>query len=155
MAAKIKTRSDELYQRDFCLWAERQAALLSAGRFDELDLTHLIEEVEDLAALTKSSVFNNARVVIEHLLKLEYSPAEQPRRLRQGSVDEHRSRIEIDLTPRLKTLLEADFDRLYRLARRNVASQLSRFGEDEAAERLPETCPYTVEQILSDWFPER
>ena len=49
--AKVIARptTSELYDNDFALWAERQAALLRARRFDELDLDHLIEEVEDLS----------------------------------------------------------------------------------------------------------
>jgi hypothetical protein len=153
MATKIETRSDNLYEQDYYVWAERQAALLRLERFDELDLAHLVEEVEDLAALAKSSVFNNARVVMEHLLKLQHSPAVQPRRLWRASVREHRRRIEIDITPRLRQLLEADLERLYRMAERDVAASLRDFGEDDAAGALPSTCPYTVEQILGDWLP--
>ena len=49
--AKVIARppAHTLYEEDFPLWAERQAALLRAGRFDELDLENLIEEVEDLS----------------------------------------------------------------------------------------------------------
>ncbi len=35
------------YEEDFYLWVERQADLLRKGRFRDLDLAHLIEEVED------------------------------------------------------------------------------------------------------------
>jgi hypothetical protein len=50
-----------------------------AGRFEALDLDHLIEEVEGLADTKLSAVLNSARVVMEHLLKLQYSPASDPR----------------------------------------------------------------------------
>ena len=47
MATQIKPAKD-LYKEDLYLWSQAQAALLRAGRFDELDLENLIEEVEDV-----------------------------------------------------------------------------------------------------------
>lgn len=153
MATKVERASERLYKEDFYVWVERQAELLRSGRFEQLDLEHLIEEVEDLAALQRSSVLNNARVVIEHLLKIQHSPAEQPRRLWEASIFEHRSRIEVDITPRLRQILQADRERIFRLARRNAAAALRRYGEHAAADALPKTCPYTVDQILGEWLP--
>jgi Domain of unknown function DUF29 len=75
MATKVQDKSAELYQADFYVWAEEQAALLRARRFDALDLENLIEEVEGLADTKLSAVLNGARVVMEHLLKLQFSPA--------------------------------------------------------------------------------
>ena len=49
MATKVQTKSAELYEADFYVWAEEQAALLRARRFDALDLENLIEEVQGLA----------------------------------------------------------------------------------------------------------
>jgi hypothetical protein len=37
-----------LYDRDVIAWATRQAALLRARRFDELDIEHIAEEIEDV-----------------------------------------------------------------------------------------------------------
>jgi hypothetical protein len=48
MATRIKRPPKDLYEEDFYVWAEQQAAVLRAGRFDELDLANLIEEVEAL-----------------------------------------------------------------------------------------------------------
>ena len=105
MATRIKPKKKDLYEEDFFVWAERQAALLRAGRFDELDLDNVIEEVEDLGGALKRSALNNARVVVEHLLKLQHSPAQDPRHSWEATVLEHRSRLEIDLTPRIRQIL--------------------------------------------------
>ena len=153
MATKIETITKDLYEEDFYVWAQRQAELLRSSRFDELDLEHLVDEVEDLAVLARSSVLNNARVVMEHLLKLQRSPAQPPRRLWEASVFEHRARLEIELTPGLRQLLDENVDRIYRMARRNTAAALRRYGENEAADRLPAECPYSLDQVLGDWLP--
>jgi Domain of unknown function DUF29 len=79
MATRIKSAPKELYDEDFYVWTQRQAELLRARKFQDLDLEHLIEEVAELGDTKLSVVLNNARVVIEHLLKLQHSPATDPR----------------------------------------------------------------------------
>ena len=55
MAKTLSRPADAaLYEEDFYLWVERQADLLRDGRFRDLDLAHLIEEVEDLGANLRS-----------------------------------------------------------------------------------------------------
>ena len=49
MATRIKPTTAPLYEQDFHAWAKAQADLLRAGRYSDLDLEHLIEEVDDLA----------------------------------------------------------------------------------------------------------
>ncbi len=38
-----------LYDRDYGLWAEQMANFLLAGRFAELDIDNLVEEIRDLS----------------------------------------------------------------------------------------------------------
>ncbi len=38
----------ELYDRDFLEWTRCNAALLRARRFEEADIEHLAEEIEDM-----------------------------------------------------------------------------------------------------------
>jgi hypothetical protein len=153
MATRIKPPPKKLYDEDFYVWAERQAELLRAQRFDDLDLENLIEEVEGLADVKRSAVLNNARVAIEHLLKLQHSPAIDPRASWRESVREHRSRLEIDLTPRLRQILANELAKVYALGRRNTEAALRDHGEDAAADALPATCPYSFDQITGDWLP--
>ena len=37
------------YEQDYGLWAEQMANLLASGRFSELDIENLVEEVRDLS----------------------------------------------------------------------------------------------------------
>ncbi|HET6522024.1 MAG TPA: DUF29 domain-containing protein [Geminicoccaceae bacterium] len=153
MATRTKPAAKDLYQEDFYVWTQRQADLLRARRFDELDLENLIEEVADLAGAKRSAVLNNARVIMEHLLKLQHSLAGEPRGGWEATVLEHRSRLEIDLTPQLRQVLADELPRMYRLARRGAAAALRRHGEDAAADALPETCPYTPDDVTGDRLP--
>jgi hypothetical protein len=57
MAVQAKARSSELYEQDLYAWSEAQADRLRRRRFAELDLEHLVEEIEDWAgACTATSV---------------------------------------------------------------------------------------------------
>jgi uncharacterized protein DUF29 len=153
MATKLETKPQELHEADFCVWAEVQAGHLRARRFEALDLDNLIEEVEALARAEKKEVLDNASVVIEHLLKLQHSPAQEPRNAWRASVREHRRRLRRDLTPRLRQILAAELATLYAEIRDDTAALLRDHGEDVAADALPADCPYGLDQITGDWWP--
>jgi hypothetical protein len=96
---------------------------------------------------------SNAAVIMEHLLKLQHSPATNPRTGWRASVVAHRVRLEIDLTPRPRQILDEERPHLYRLVRRSVELSLRDHGENAAADALPKTCPYSLDQITGDWLP--
>ena len=152
--AKTLSRSADatLYEEDFYLWVERQADLLRAGRLRDLDIAHLLEEVEDLGANLKGMAFSRTQQIIRHLLKLQYSSAAEPRRLWRQSIRDQRDELELHLTTSLRNLVEATLGTRYAVARRRAAEDLNEYGE--SADDIPETCPYTLAQILShEWFP--
>jgi len=154
MATRIKPDTAELYRSDFYLWALEQARLLRAERFHEVDLEHLAEEVEGLAAANWNAVRSHARNIIEHLLKLQYSPAQEPRNAWRHTVRMQRQQLEDVLTPTLRRDLENDLGRQYARTRRVLDATLRDYGEHRAADALPAECPYTLDEILGDWLPE-
>jgi Domain of unknown function DUF29 len=153
MATQVRPKAKNLYEEDFYVWTEAQAELLRKRQFEALDLDNLIEEVEALGRAEKSSVLNNASVIIEHLLKLQYSPAQDPRNAWRASVREHRRRLRRELTPRLRQLLGAELPTLYAEIRDDTAALLRDYGEGAAADALPADCPYALDQITGDWWP--
>ena len=153
MATQVRAKAKNLYDDDFYVWTEAQAALLRERRFEALDLANLIEEVEALGRSEKSKVLNTVSVIVEHLLKLQHSPAQEPRNDWRASVREHRRRLRRNLTPRPRQILGGDLPALYDEIRDDTAALLRDHGEDAAADALPATCPYTVEQITGDWWP--
>ena len=108
MATRVGTRSSELYEQDYYAWAREQATLLRAGRYEELDLEHLSEEVEELGGSLYRSVRARVRTIIEHLLKLEHSPAAEPRGLWRDTVHAQRADLEDDLTASLRRRLRSE-----------------------------------------------
>jgi hypothetical protein len=150
--AIVRPPTSGLYEEDFPLWAERQAALLRARRFDQLDLENLIEEVEDLSRRERDTVESHGETILEHLLKLELSSATRPRRGWLVTVDRLRAKLARKLTTTLRNHLEAELPALYAGLRRPVARQLEKNGV--SPDTLPVACPYTLDQILDpDWLP--
>jgi Domain of unknown function DUF29 len=152
MATRVKP-ARSLYEEDLYVWSQTQAALLRAGRFDELDLANLIEEIEDVGGALKRSVRSRVRTIIEHLLKLEHSPATDPRLSWRATIRAQRTGLVDDLTPSLRRDLPDELPELYDRARHDADESLRDHGERAAADALPPACPYTLDQIIGDWLP--
>jgi hypothetical protein len=153
MATRLKAKASDLYEKDIYAWSKAQADLLRARRFENLDLEHLIEEIEDLGESLYRSARSRIRTIIEHLLKLEHSPARDPRAGWVETVMTQRSDLDDELTASLRPRIEQALSRTYDQARRNVAAALRERGELAAANALRETCPYSLDQITGDWLP--
>jgi Domain of unknown function DUF29 len=152
-----RSRTDLLYDDDFFAWTQLQAKELR--RFARtrpnlpLDLPHLAEEIADLGKERRDALRSWTARIIEHLLLLEHSPADDPRRRWIDEIDTFRSEIEERLSSALHRDLKRQLPRLYDRARRRLGGKLERYGEGDIAARLPDTCPYSLEQVLGDWWP--
>ena len=154
----MATRPDKLYKDDFYAWTRDQGQALrrlAEQRWNgPLDLEHLAEEVEELGMQARNAVRSQLERVIEHLLKLEHSPAAEPRAGWMNSVDDARARTEDAMTPTIRRETEPLLSMLYRRARRRVARDLVAQGEKEAARALPADCPYAFDNLIADdWWP--
>lgn len=109
-----------------------------------LDLETL--EVESLGRSDYAPVRGRMRRVIEHLLKLAYSPAIDPRAEWRESIIEARAVIADAITPALRREVEADLARTWR---RKAAAALRKDGEHDTRQALPPVCPYTFDQITT------
>jgi hypothetical protein len=145
------------YDRDFFAWTQQQAELLRREATfrpgTDLDLENLAEEIESLGKRDRRALTNNVARIAEHLLKLQYSPAKDPRPGWENSVDVHRSKARRILadSPGLSSDLQDTLGESYDDGRRCAARALR--GELDP-KLLPERCPYTVDQILDqDWWP--
>jgi hypothetical protein len=149
----------ELYETDFYAWTRlqvRELRRLDARSLNvEVDLRHLIEEVWGVGSSQRDTCYSQTVRVLEHLLKLSASPAEGPRAGWQRSIVDARGVLEDKLTSTLDRKTRRQLPRLYRRARKLAALGLREYGEHKAAERLPATCPYTMDDVLrEDWYPE-
>ena len=108
-----------------------------------------------MAIATRSAVRSRTRTIIEHLLKLQHSPAVGPRHGWRRTVRVQRSELRDDLTPTLRRQLEDDLAELYRDGPGERAQTICRAT---ASQQRPTPCrataPTAWSQILSDWLPE-
>ena len=154
----MATSRQDLYERDFYVWARKQAAglkQLAATRPNvDVDWAHLIDEVNELAMDYRDTCRSQLRRAIEHLLKLDFSPAYEPRGKWIGEVGDARAILDDKLTRALRADLRRNLPKLYRKARTLTERKLKAYGEHEAAARLPAECPYTLDQLLDeDFYP--
>jgi hypothetical protein len=154
------TEAATLYDQDFVLWSQQQAeALRAAGRGatnQPIDWENVAEEIDSLARSEKRELGSQVRRIIEHLLKLEHSPAAAPRRGWVGSIGDARSEIEalLEDSPSLKTTIVAAIGAEVKRGQRRAIIELEKYGELESVtlSRIQATS-YAEEQILGDWFP--
>lgn len=113
-----------LYDRDFHAWAQRQAALIQSGRFDELDRQHLAEEIADLGKSIDHSLRSTYRLIAMHLLKLMFQPAKATESWRDTIRRErHNTEDLLDQFPGLKPKAAGLFEAAYAKARKEAADE--------------------------------
>ena len=147
-----------LYENDYPTWAYHNAELLRAGKFSEVDVTHLIEELEDMGNSQKDELESRLAILLAHLLKWQYQLKQLDDMFGKfegkswrASIIEQRNRIQRRLrkSPGLKSyfseaLVEAYADAVV-LASRETGLPLTTF---------PNECPYSQVQILDDdYYP--
>jgi len=131
---------------DFYAWTQNQAQLLLTGQFDVLDIQQIAEELEDMGRTEKRTLESRLEVLIMHLLKWQYQPNLRSRSW-QLTIREQRLRAQtlLEDNPSLQPYLPQRIDKIYRLA--VIAAE-----RETGLNLFPETCPYEIEQILSDDF---
>jgi len=73
-----------LYETDWHAWVQEQAVLLEQGRFDALDVDHLVEELELMAGSARGELVNRLIVLLTHLLKLHVAAQHLPMDLQRA-----------------------------------------------------------------------
>jgi len=139
------------YERDFYGWTQEQAALLKAGRLNELDIINLIEEVETMGRSEKRALESRLTVLLLHLLKWRYQPV---RRGRSWQLTIKTQRLEflkvLRDNPGLKPSLEQCLADAYQMATLRASEETAL---DESV--FPETCPWTLADVIrQDFFPD-
>ncbi|NJR61601.1 MAG: DUF29 domain-containing protein [Cyanobacteria bacterium CRU_2_1] len=141
----------EKYSADFSSWIDQTAQLLREHRWHEIDVPHLIEEIEDLGKSERRGIASQLTRLLLHLLKWQY----QPQRRSDSwldSITDARTQIELAIedSPSLRSYpaeqLEESYQRACRQAAKQTSIEISVF---------PDMCPYSLELVLAeDWLPK-
>jgi Domain of unknown function DUF29 len=146
-----------LYETDTLLWSEQQAEALRAaarsGANPPIDWEHGAEEIEALAKSERATLASHVNTVIEHLARLEASPAVNPRNGWIEIVLRTRNHIEDVLrsSPSLRQTLDTVFAGEHPRALRLVGRVLVVYGETP---RVPlDSIHFSLDQVLVPWLP--
>ncbi len=140
----------DLYDQDFVQWTTRNAELLRAGRWQEADLEHIAEEIEDMGKSRRRALESRLEVLLTHLLKWQAQPerrAVSPSW--RATIKTQRSRINRLLreAPSLRNALTEDLAEAYEDAVTWAAAETG-LPEDS----FPASCPFPLEQIMDPGF---
>jgi hypothetical protein len=146
-----------LYDQDLRLWSEEQARMLraaaDAGWNAPIDWVNVAEEIESLGRSERHALASHIGIVIEHLLKLQASPATEPVRGWRDTIRRARRDIERRLkdSPSLRREVADMVADELRSARSLVRANLEDYREQPLLDL--DTISYSELQVLGDWLP--
>lgn len=140
----VITNLQQLYETDDHLWLLETIQLLKQGRFDELDLENLIEELESLAKRDKHQVKILLEQIIRHLLLLQFWTQEYDRNKNhwRSEIRSFRVQLKDRLTSNLYNYLSSIFTTIYEDALGYVQEKTG------FTVNFPRECPYSFEEVL-------
>ncbi len=142
---------NQTYEEDFYAWALKNADLLRQGRFTEIDIDNIAEELESMGRSERRQLANRLEVLLAHLLKWRYQPARRGNSWRY-TIEEQRRKVRKLLkdSPSLGPRLDREVEDVYPDA---VLLAARETGRDKS--ELPVGCPFAAEQALDDsYWPE-
>lgn len=140
------------YEQDFYAWTIQSAKLIRAGKFSEIDIEHLAEEVESMGKSEKRELINRFAVLIAHLLKWEFQPGRRSNSCKYTIKEQRLQLLELlEESPSLKYDLDEKIKPIYEHAR-TIALRDTDLDEKS----LPALCPFTIEQSIDlDFLPNK
>jgi hypothetical protein len=148
---KTPVRPATTYEADYFAWTQEQAARLREVRPNSLDWENIAEEIESLGRSDKRAIESRVHVLLVHLLKWWAQPGQRKGGWR-STIQEQRRRIgrETKDCPSLADYPGSVLIEEYEAARLTAIDETGLFDQS-----FPETCPFTIAQILDpDFWPE-
>ena len=141
------------YEADVVAWANEQASLLRAGHFDQLDLTHIAEEIEDVGKSEQRELASRMAVLLAHILKWKFQPQKRSVSWTLTIKEQRRLLVRrVQKTPSLGPMLVDPewIDEIWvdakALAEKETGLDIGTY---------PEICPWAMAHVLAeDWLPE-
>ncbi|MDY7014644.1 MAG: DUF29 domain-containing protein [Cyanobacteriota bacterium] len=137
-----------LYEIDFYAWTQEQAKFLKHQQWNQLDLPNLIEEIESLGKQQRAELRNRLKVLLGHLLKWEYQASKRSRSWLSTIRIQRFDIVELlEENPSLKPYLQEALQLAY-----TKGKALASGETNLPLKTFPTSCPYPLEEILSDRF---
>lgn len=136
------------YDQDFYKWTLKSARLLRQGKFKEVDIEHVAEELESMGKSDKRQLTSRLIVLIAHLLKWQYQPERRGTSWRRTIITQ-RTKIPLILkdSPSLRRVPDSLLNEIYQAAVADAAAEIQL-----SKNIFPENCPYPLDQCLDRQF---
>jgi hypothetical protein len=139
---------DDLYDRDALAWSERQAELLRrvarGERVNDVDLDHVVEEIEDVGLSELNAAKSHIRQMIVHLLKLHGWPEHDSDQYWRAEIAAFQTELVDRFAPSMRQRI--DMAKIYERAQTQI--ELIQYGGKPALPP-PARCPVTLDQLLT------
>ncbi|CAK0753198.1 DUF29 domain-containing protein [Gammaproteobacteria bacterium] len=139
------------HETDFYSWTQEQASLLKQGRFQDIDIENLIEELQDMGRSERRELENRLAVLLAHLLKWQYQALHRGNSW-EATIGEQRLQVHKglrenpSLKPRISDIVQDAYDAARFQAMKETNLNLNTF---------PTECPWAVPQVLdNNFWPE-
>lgn len=149
MATESLTRPvSKLYDDDFVAWASETARLLREGRFGEIDIENLAEEVEAMAGRDRREMASRLTILMMHLLKWQQQPGKRSSSWR-STIATQRAELQrlLKQSPSLRREVPQSVTEVYEDAVEQASIDTG-IPEDS----FPRECPFSPDQILDRSF---
>ena len=135
-----------LYEQDFAEWSDRMGSLIRAGKFDEVDVENVAEEIESLGRSERRGVRSQLQRLMMHKIKQQIQPDRGGTSWRL-SIEEARQAIvdHVEESPSLRPHLEANLQKLYKEA---IELAIMETGIGDYV--MPRQCPWTLDFLLEE-----
>jgi hypothetical protein len=140
---------DGLYERDILSWSEHQADLLRrlarGERVNDVDWTHVVEEIEDVGLSELHAVESYLDLILVHLLKVHGWPNSLSIRHWRTEIASFQKNAVRRFSPSMRQRI--DLAKLYS----DALEQLEGVDYDDIAPRaLPVAFPFTLDELLTE-----
>jgi hypothetical protein len=149
--------ADRTYDSDLSLWAEDQARAQRSAAHARINLPidwqNVAAEIEGLGKSQARELAGRIETILVHLIKLQASPASNPRIGWRAIIQRQRNAIDAVLrdSPSLRQTIPAVIEAASGKARRAAELELADFGEQPQIELS--AVGYFEGQVVGDWFP--
>jgi len=144
----MATITKTLYDTDFAEWIAHTAELLCQGRFDTIDLEHVVEEIEDMGKSDFKAVQSQLRRTLTHLIKRKIQPERDGASWRVSIVGARREILhEFRFSPSLRRRLSDEMEEVYQEAVDDALEE-TELIERRADLGIPDACPFTLSRLL-------
>ena len=145
----IATMPDSLYERDVLAWSQHQADLLRrigrGERVNDVDWTHVAEEIEDVGLSELHSVESFLNLVLVHVLKLHTWPDSNACVHWRGEIVAFQANARRRFAPSMRQKI--DIAELYADAVRQLRTM-------EPTVQFPDENPFGLEELRSGGWKE-